>query len=173
MAIAAPASAVVTVYLTPAQQSVPLSNGTTQVSIYADIPNTEAIVGWGLDLSQLGTSVTLAGAPTIGPSWTPVFAPDGDGLAGASSFPGNAVFGNGVLLATLTYNLVALGQTDLTLGDSRPGDLTEGFALNPPPVGAYATVLYVNVPTNYINVTPEPATLALLALGGLALRRRR
>jgi hypothetical protein len=48
--------------------------------------------------------------------------------------------------------------------------LTEGFALNPPPAGEFADVTYV---PGEITVTPEPGTLALLALGGLTLIRRR
>lgn len=176
LAAAAPASAVVTVYAVPAQQSVDISLGTTTVDIYADIPNNEAVIGFGFDVTLAGTSVSLNTPPAIGGTWDPVLAPDGDGLAGASPFPGNAVFGT-VLLATLTFDLDALGVTSLVLSDSNPqgpgGDLTEGFPLNPPPAGAYADVVYTNVPLNYIEVTPEPASLALLALGSLALRRRR
>jgi hypothetical protein len=77
-----------------------------------------------------------------------------------------------VLLMRLTFSLAGLGRTELTLSDSQPFDLTEGFALNPPPVGQFATVHYANDPTNFIEVVPEPAAGVSLLLAGVALRRR-
>ena len=59
---------------------------------------------------------------------------------------------------------------DLTLSDDNPADLSEGFALDPPPIGAFADVIYV---PGSITVTPEPASLALLLLGGVACVSRR
>ena len=99
----------------------------------------------------------------------PATAHDGDGLAALVQPPG-AVWGTNILLATVYLQLDTAGMTLLTPGDSNPaplfnGDLFEGFTA----AGGF-------VPVNYIGgsiTTPEPAALSLLALGGLALLRRR
>ncbi len=162
---AAPATAGIVVSVSPAFQAVDLSAGTATIDIVASIPQADAVIGWGLDLGLLGTSVSIApGGVAIGPPFNSAFAPDGDELAGLA-FP-NAVFGPAVLLATITLDLNALGITDLLLSDSYPADLTEGFAK----MSGFAQVSYV---PGQIEVTPEPATLLLLTLGGLALIRRR
>ena len=90
----------------------------------------------------------------------------GDGIGGLV-FPPATVWGDNVMLGTLSYMGDAVGVANIAMGDDYPADLTEGFALEP--VGEFATVQYGAF---QITVVPEPAALVLLALGGLVLRRR-
>ena len=82
-----------------------------------------------------------------------------------------AMYGDAIR-TTVTGTLDALGVTDLTLSDDNPVDLSEGFALDPPPTGAFADVVYA---PGSITVIPEPASVALVLIGGVVfgLRRRR
>ena len=169
-----PALADIDVYLAPPGQDVLLSAGTATVEILADIPEAEEIASWGLDLDRLGTSIGNPAVQINLALFDPAAAAGGDDLS-AFILLDNPVWGNGVLLATVTYDLLGLGQTDLTLKDDNAynglgPDLTEGFGLNPPPSGEFGLMNYTG---GYINVIPEPTTLSLLVLGGLALLRRR
>jgi hypothetical protein len=156
------------VWVSPAYQSVPLSNGTAVIDILANIPEDRAIEGFGIDLTiggAMNVSYTALDV-VIGPLFDQAFAPDGDGLAGLVQPPAQ-VWGTDILLATITLQLNAVGLASLTPGDSNPwpglGDLTEGF-IN----GGFEPVNYT---AGAIQVTPEPASLALLAVA-LVLRRR-
>jgi len=102
----------------------------------------------------------------IGPAWDPAFAPDGDGLAGLA-FP-DGVSGQDILLATVTVQGLAPGVWTMASGNSYPADLTEGFALDPT---GFEQVVLEDFAA--ITVLPEPTALALLALGGLVVLRRR
>jgi hypothetical protein len=160
--LVSPALAGIVVSFAPPAQSVNIGAGTTTVDIVADIPEADAIIGWGLDLGLTGTSVSVIPPPAIGPLFNPAFAPDGDGLAGLVP-PPFLVWGTGVQLATITLSLDSLGTTYLDASVT-PGDLFEGFMTE----NGFAAVQFVQ---GSVTVTPEPASLALLALLGL-LRRR-
>jgi hypothetical protein len=166
--LASPALATIVVSFDPPSQSVDIGMGITTVDIVADIPTEDAIIGWGLDLGTTGTSVSfdpVTYPPVIGPLFTPAFAPDGDGLCGLVP-PPDTVSGSGILLATVVLTLDDLGTTYLDASYT-PGDwadLTEGFMTE----FGFADVSFVQ---GSVTVTPEPASLLLLALVGL-LRRR-
>jgi hypothetical protein len=161
----------INVTISPAFQLVPLANGTAQVDILADIAQEDAIYGWGIDLSLSNGNVSFTSGDVVinQALFDPATAHDGDGLSALVQPPGT-VWGNDILLATIYLTLNAEGMTLLTPGDSNPaplftGDLFEGF-----------TDAQGFVPVNYtggVIVTPEPAALSLLALGALALLRRR
>jgi hypothetical protein len=158
------ASADIMVTLMPADSTIAAVGMTTDVCILADIPEADAILGWGLDLNVGDPGIADITNVAIGPLFNAVATPDGDGLGGLA-FP-DCVWGSEILLATVTFTGYAPGTTGLALGDSYPVDLTEGFALCEQ---GFATVFYGD---GSITVVPEPASLVLLALGALALRRR-
>jgi hypothetical protein len=153
------AQATVTVRFEPSDLAVDVSDAFT-LDIVADIP--DPVLGWGLDLALDPTIASLVGVDAIGPLWTPAFAPDGDGLA-AIAFP-SSISGNDVLLATLSFSALALGETDLLLSVT-PGDLNEGFPLDPT---GFADLIFES---GHVTV-PEPAAL-LLAAGMLTVMQRR
>lgn len=159
------AAATVDVYLVP-QHSVINLGDTVWVDIMADI--SDPVLGWGLDLDAASPAIAnKTGNLSIGPSWNPATAADGDDLAGVVPFPPIGIAGDGILLASVEFIGLSLGVTDLILGDDYPADLTEGFALDP---SGFASVTYTN---GSITVIPEPAALSLLMLGGLFAARRR
>jgi hypothetical protein len=127
------------------------------IDIIADIPASEPILVWGLDLTIANPAIaSLTGPPEIGSEWFPAFSPDGDGLAGLA-FP-TGVSGIGVVLATLSFSADAIGDTYLFLSTT-PGDPTEGFGLDPT---GFANV---NFEPGHVQVIPEPSALHMGALG--------
>jgi hypothetical protein len=156
-------AAQVTVRVEPPLTIVPIFD-TFTVDLVADI--TVPVLGWGLDIDLSDPAVaSVVGLPAIGGEWVPASSSDGDGLAGVA-FP-SSVQGADILLATITYSADALGVTDLIPGVT-PGDLTEGFALDP---DGFATLELIG---GQVFVLPEPATLLLLGVaGGFLVSRRR
>ena len=97
--------------------------------------------------------------------------PNGDCAVGAwQGYPVNTSLGYVVPVTVLTYSVTGLAPGTVTLSwhDNIPGMymavITHDTAGNEGGIG---------VSTATITVTPEPATLSLLALGGLLLARRR
>ena len=166
--LAAPASADIVVSVVPASQNVNLGD-IFAVDIVADIPANEAIIGWGLDLTLSAPALlTQIGPPSISSPWSPLASIDGDDLAASQEFPPDGVSGDDIVLATIVFQAAAFGSTDLILSDDNPLDTTEGFVLAD--LSGFGTVVYND---GLVNVVPEPATLALLGFGALALIRRR
>ncbi|HHM06394.1 MAG TPA: hypothetical protein ENJ19_11755 [Gammaproteobacteria bacterium] len=156
-----PAGAVV-VSLTPSTTDITVGDLLT-VDIVADIPLTEPVLGWGLDLDNASGLLTATGSPLIGSAWIPAFGFDGDGLAGLA-FP-LPVVGDDTLLATLTFEAVGAG-TALLMPGYTATDLTEGFALSPFDFASTSfTGLSLTIKEASFTV-PEPPTALLLALCG-------
>jgi hypothetical protein len=164
--LAAPAYATVTLNFVQQDTTIPVVGNTADVEIRADF--TDAIVGWGLDLNVDFPGVANVTGIAIGPLWDTVSSIDGDDLAGLAdpfAHPGGIGPGTDILLATLTFTANAVGTTPISLSVSAGED--EGFAL---------WDLSGNDVVNFANGTvtvPEPASLALVALGALTLVRRR
>ncbi|MFH0981764.1 MAG: PEP-CTERM sorting domain-containing protein [Planctomycetota bacterium] len=141
---------------------------TVEVNIIADF--TLPIIAWGLDLTiETPGIASLIDVEINSSLWDWVYTPDGDGLAGLAPIP--TVVGPGVdfVLATLTFHGDAIGVTPISLSYTLiPPDETEGFAKHPT---GFDEVIWYEEGT--ITVIPEPGTLSVLALGGLALLRRR
>lgn len=146
---------------------------TLMVNLVADLGN-EPVIGWGLDVAFDPVLLSQVGGPAIGPFWETTYTPDGDGLTGSVnpfSDPDQdgtfgSVSGNDVLLATLTFLAVGLGQTNLTASYTLT-DLNEGFPLDST---GFATVIFQPA---QIQVTPEPTTVALIVAGAFFWARRR
>ncbi len=164
--IGTPAQATVVAGFDPANTVWPLSGGPFTVDLVADV--SDDVFGWGVDLAMgTGGIVSLDSIAINGALWTAPGSSD-DGLAGIGVPPGNSYSGNGLLLCTLTFSPLAIGDTDLFLSDDYPADQTEGWPLDP---SGFDTDVTYN--TGHIQITPEPAAFSLLVLGGLAVLRRR
>jgi len=84
-----------------------------------------------------------------------------------------AVFWENELLGIIDEPYVLHGMQEYTMllpGNFEPGAYAPSFRLDPY-TAVDSSVLIDNVATGF--VTPEPATMTLLALGGLAVLRRR
>jgi hypothetical protein len=165
------------------------------VDIRANIDESVPIVGWGVDLWFCDPGATGVVDVVYGADWLDVPAEDPDpndptvvlNLEAITTYPDPTpgITGN-ALLATVTFAGVG-DALSLMIGDHNPydglGDLNEGFIVQPPPAGHYAQINRVgtcycdetpdDLGTFTIGVFPEPASLTLLLLGGLAVIRRR
>lgn len=158
----AASAGLVEVRFDPPDQTVNLGSAFS-VNLIADI--SDPVLGWGLDLTiQNAATASLLGPPVIGPQWFPFSTPDGDGLGGIA-FP-NSISGNNILLATLNFTADSLGDTNLLLSVT-PGDLTEGFPLDPT---GFADISFE---TGHVTVIPEPVSLVLVLSSFLVVSHRR
>lgn len=167
LALAAPASASVIAYVSPSS-STQAQGANFQVSIYADftVPGgSTGLLGFGLDLAYDSSLLTLTAPPQLGPGFTGFSGPDGDALGGIAA---DALPGGTLLLAILSFHADSPGTSPLELSIT-PGDLTEGFALDPT---GFDTVQFL--PAG-VTIVPEPGSLLLLgsALAALAYTRQR
>lgn len=144
------------------------------VDLLADIPEDDAIIGWGLDLVYDNTQMSWDSL-IIG-NWTPPFpGTTDDGFGGFLPFGvTDPIWGDDILLATLDFHCLDVGFSTLDLAVT-PGDLTEGFMTDQFDQNGIAIFAeWTSTPAN-ITQTPEPATLFLMGTGlaGLVAARRR
>lgn len=162
--VATPALATVDVSFDLQDSTIPDVGLTVAVDIVATF--TDPIISWGLDLTIADAGIASLDSFSITSPWDPVVGSiDGDDLGGLA-FP-TGVSGT-VVLATLTFLGNSPGTTAISLSWGPEED--EGFAYDPPPSGLDTDV---NFTDGTVTVLPEPTTLALMALVGLALVRRR
>ena len=155
------ASADVMVWFDSASPTVNVGE-TVAVDIMASFET--PVVGWGIDMAIGEPTYADWVGTAIGLDWNASDTLDHDGLAGLRFDTGLT---GDVLLATVTFEGLAAGQTLLTL--SGGDDEDEGFLLE---AGGLATNVQFSPAT--LTVIPEPGGLALLAFGTVAtlLRRR-
>lgn len=153
------ASADVVVWLDPPSPTVSVGE-TVTVDIMAEF--VDPVMAWGLDLTIAEPTVASLTQIAIGSEWDATDTLDEDGLAGMR-FPTGV--GGQVLLATLTFEGLAIGETALNLSSGPEED--EGFLLEAGYVAATGDFTGAT-----LTVVPEPATL-LLAVGFIVLARRR
>ncbi len=135
----------------------------TTLEIRADFDT--PVLGFGVDLVLDPAVLAAVSAPVIGPAWTPVFAPDGDGLAGLALPAG--VVGSDVLLASLAVTRLSPARTQIG-GAITAGDLSEGFPL----VGSgFDPVTFVPAA---VAAVPEPTAAMILGIlaGWFSVRGR-
>ncbi len=159
---ASPALATVNVYFEPAVSVVAVGD-TVDVYLMADV--SDVIGSWGLDINMANPATAVLDSFSVFPfGWDEVLQSiDGDDI-GALSFSGN---GPGLMtLGIATFEGVAEGITTASLGMD---DEDENFLL----FGSLIVDEAVTFSDATIQVIPEPATLAMFAVAGLALLRRR
>ena len=169
-----PAQATIVLEFNQSDIEVPVCT-TFFVDLLADIPESDAILGWGLDLVYDNTQMSWDSL-IIGPEWTPYPPPPltDDGFGGLSAFAPTPIWGPNTLLATLDFHCLDVGFSTLDLAVT-PGDLMEGFMTDQFDQNGIAIFAeWTSTPAN-ITQTPEPATIFLIGTGlaGLAAARRR
>ena len=170
-----PGYAIVMLSFNPSSSNVSL-NDTFSVDLIADIPDTQAINSWGLDLA-FDAAVLSLDSFTKAPIWTGGLgscALDSDEICGYALVPSISGIST---LGTFNFTAIGVGSTALNLS-ATDGDITEGFRLSI--AGIPIIIPDWGYTPGQINVrpampVPEPAVLALVLLGlaGLGISRRK
>jgi len=167
--------------------SVLNTSGSTSLTVTVTIDTSTVVTGYDLSLvlaPQAGATGTVALGTTSQAGTNYILTGSHSFDLGVVTDPNTAVFVNSGLLSgseavsgtknLITLNLVigatALGNWDLKLVQENPvtHEIITGLI-----DGSYDKYTGESYDDGVITVTPEPATVGLLVLGGLALIRRR
>lgn len=167
MLLAAQTHAGVIVKFDPNSTQV-IAGQSVTVDLLADIDEPDGVIGWGLDLEFDQSLLSLQNI-LIGSQWTPLTSDDNLGGFLPFAFPPAPVSGADTLLATLLFEAISEGTSDL-FASATPLDLLEGFALSTP--GAFAETEFQQGQV-VVSAVSEPGVLLLLSIAFalLALRR--
>ncbi len=158
--LASPASALVIVTFDGPDAPVALGAEFT-VDVLADADELLLGFGFAMDFNDWVVDIVDVSVPA---PWFEVYSPQGDV---AALGPPAGVSGTGILLATFTFEALALGTSEFFL-DVLPDDPTEGFSLKSGGFDTWSdTPLEVTVPE------PDFAALWLLGFLGIALSSAR
>jgi hypothetical protein len=164
-------AASLTVSFVPSASTVYVGD-TVSVDIYASIEGSEALAGWGMQMSfdnaivshDPNTQIALGG------DW---FGP-GTSLFGTAANLFNPPTGANILLATVEFTALALGSTNL-VGSIDPLDPFQGFTFPAPPGDPdLFNVTFVDGIITVVPIPlPAPVWMGLAGLGGVVVLRRR
>ena len=168
-----------TMYLDPSSITVKVGKSFS-LNLYANAGPTEAILGWDVDLLYDPSQVVWTGTTVNDLLWQAVPSVDGiEGLAGLANFPPTSASGNNILLATLMFECLQFGISDINVGLKAGSDPNQGIMtvdttspIFPPPTNLVTSWTAL---VSTVAQVPEPGTIFLISFGllGIGLSARR
>ena len=166
------AASATAIFLQPSANTIAIG-ASFSVDVVADIDVSDEVLGFGFDLAGVNLGLLAFNGFTAGTGFAddPIFlAPvsDADGIRGASSgnlFLGTPVSGTGIVLGTLMFQAISIGQVELSLdADDLSFFFSEGLIPADTTLGNFMPVIEDSrVEIVAGQRVPEPSSLLLCA----------